>query len=57
VLATVSVFAGTKILGKSLHLGASTTFVRAAGFIEERFAPGHVKNSPYFTKEKGFLRG
>ena len=52
VLATVSVFAATKILGKAQYLGASTTFVRAAGFIEEGLAPEHVKNNPYFAKEK-----
>jgi uncharacterized protein len=52
VLATVSVFAATKILGKAQYLGASTTFVRAAGFIEERLAPEHVKNNAYFAKEK-----
>jgi uncharacterized membrane protein YedE/YeeE len=52
VLATVSVFATTKILGKAQYLGASTTFVRAAGFIEERLAPEHVRNNPYFAKEK-----
>lgn len=52
VLATVSVLASTKILGKAQYLGASTTFVRAAGFIEESLAPEHVKNNPYFAKEK-----
>jgi uncharacterized membrane protein YedE/YeeE len=52
VLATVSVFASTKIIGKAQYLGASTTFVRAAGFIEESLAPEHVKNNPYFAKEK-----
>jgi uncharacterized membrane protein YedE/YeeE len=52
VLATLSVFATTKILGKAQYLGASTTFVRAAGFIEESLAPVHVKNNPYFAKEK-----
>jgi len=52
VLAIVSVFASTKILGKAQYLGASTTFVRAAGFIEERLAPEHVKNNAYFAKEK-----
>jgi len=52
VLAIVSVFASTKVLGKAQYLGASTTFVRAAGFIEERLAPEHVKNNAYFAKEK-----
>ncbi|TFG42663.1 MAG: YeeE/YedE family protein [Syntrophobacterales bacterium] len=33
-------------------LGTPTTFVRAAGFIEERLAPEHVKNNAYFAKEK-----
>jgi uncharacterized protein len=52
LLATISVFASTKILGKAQYLGASTTFVRAVGFIEESLAPVHVKNNPYYAKEK-----
>ena len=52
VLAVASVFATTKLLGKSSYLGASTTFVRAAGFVEQRVAPDHVEANAYFTKTK-----
>jgi len=52
VLATLSVIVSTKVLGKTQFLGASTTFVRAAGFIEQTVDPEHVKNNPYFLKEK-----
>ena len=38
------------IAGK--YLGASTTFVRAAGFIEQAFAPETVAKMPYFVKTK-----
>ena len=46
VLAIVSVFATTQ------YLGASTTFVRAAGLIEQTIAPGHVAANEYFTSKK-----
>jgi hypothetical protein len=52
VLATVSVVVTTKTLGKTQFLGASTTFVRGAGFIEQTVEPQHVKTNPYFIKEK-----
>ena len=52
VLATLSVIVSTKVLGKTQFLGASTTFVRAAGFIEQTVDPEHVKKNPYFLKEK-----
>ena len=52
VLATLSVIASNQVLGKTQFLGASTTFVRAAGFIEQTVDPEHVKTSPYFIKEK-----
>ncbi|KAF0180220.1 MAG: hypothetical protein FD164_1890 [Nitrospirae bacterium] len=34
------------------YLGASTTFVRTAGIIEQQFAPDRVKTMEYFIKEK-----
>lgn len=34
------------------YLGASTTFVRTAGIIEQQFAPEKVKTMEYFIKEK-----
>ncbi|NLH15251.1 MAG: YeeE/YedE family protein [Phycisphaerae bacterium] len=52
LLAVASAFATTKILKKTSFLGASTTFVRAAGLIEKTVAAGHVTANEYFTKEK-----
>jgi len=52
VLAIVSVCATTSLLGKGSYLGASTTFVRAAGLIEQTVAPEHVATNEYFKKEK-----
>jgi uncharacterized membrane protein YedE/YeeE len=52
LLATLSVIASTQILGKTQFLGASTTFVRGAGYIEQTVDPEHVKKNPYFIKEK-----
>ncbi|OPY88788.1 MAG: putative inner membrane protein [Syntrophus sp. PtaU1.Bin208] len=52
ILAIVSVCATTKLLGKSTYLGASTTFVRAAGLLERTVSGEHVALNAYFTKEK-----
>ncbi|ABC78801.1 YeeE/YedE thiosulfate transporter family protein [Syntrophus aciditrophicus] len=52
ILAIVSVCATTQLLGKSTYLGASTTFVRAAGLLERTVAGEHVSLNEYFTKEK-----
>jgi hypothetical protein len=52
VLAIVSVFLTTQFLGKSNYLGASTTFVRAAGFIFQTVDPEHVAENAYYAKEK-----
>ena len=52
LLAIVSVYATTQLLGKSTYLGASTTFVRAAGLLEQAVAPERVASNQYFTKEK-----
>jgi len=52
LLAVLSAYATTKYLGKTNFLGASTTFVRAAGLIEKTVAPDHVAGNEYFTKEK-----
>jgi hypothetical protein len=52
VLAIVSVYATTQWMGKTNYLGASTTFVRAAGLLEQgvrhstpisSFWPGHFQ--------------
>ena len=47
MLATTSVLVSTKTLSKPKCLGASTTFVRAAGVIEKTVAKDHVENNPY----------
>jgi uncharacterized protein len=52
LLAIISVYATTEWLGKSSYLGASTTFVRAAGFLERAVAPDRVAANDYFIKEK-----
>lgn len=53
VLAIASVWATTLITdGSPKYLGASTTFVRAAGMIEEQAAPDHVANNAYFQSKK-----
>jgi uncharacterized membrane protein YedE/YeeE len=52
LLAIASAVATTKVLGKTSYLGASTTFVRAAGLLERTVAPESVAANEYFTKEK-----
>lgn len=52
LLAVASVHATTQWLGKTSYLGASTTFVRAAGLLEQTVAPEHVATNDYFVKEK-----
>ncbi len=52
LLAVASAFATTKILKKTSFLGASTTFVRAAGLLERTIVPEHVTANEYYTKEK-----
>jgi uncharacterized membrane protein YedE/YeeE len=52
LLAIASAYATTKLMDKTTYLGASTTFVRAAGMIECRFWPERVNKNTYFQKEK-----
>jgi len=52
LLAIASVYATTRLLGKTSYLGASTTFVRAAGLLERTVAPDRVATNEYFTREK-----
>lgn len=52
LLAIASAFATTQWLGKTSYLGASTSFVRAAGVIEKTVAPARVAGNEYFTKTK-----
>jgi hypothetical protein len=51
LLAIGSVYATTKVMGKSAYLGTSTTFVRAAGMIERQVLPDRVAANTYFQKE------
>ncbi|HHO48441.1 MAG TPA: YeeE/YedE family protein [Desulfobacteraceae bacterium] len=52
LLAVVSAYATTVLLGKTTYIGASTTFVRAAGFLEQAVALEHVAANEYFVKTK-----
>lgn len=52
ILAIVSAYATTQIMGKTNYFGASTTFVRAAAFLEQTVAADYVSANEYFTKTK-----
>lgn len=52
LLAIASVVATTQLLGKTSYLGASTTFVRAAGILEQTIAMDHVAANDYYEKTK-----
>ena len=52
VLALLSAYATTAWLGKTSYLGASTTFVRGAGVIEQQVVPERVQANEYFTQQK-----
>ena len=52
ILAISSVVISTKVLGKPKYLGASTTFVRAAGIIEKTFSREHVATNDYYQSKK-----
>ena len=52
LLAIASAFATSQWMGKTSYLGASTTFVRCAGLLEQTVFPAHVASNAYFTKEK-----
>lgn len=52
LLAIVSAYATTTWLGKTSYLGASTTFVRAAGILEQSVVREHVVANDYFRKTK-----
>ncbi len=51
VLAVLSVAVSTQVLGKAKYLGASTTFVRAAGLIEKTVAADHVADNDYYQSK------
>jgi uncharacterized protein len=52
ILAITSAYATTIWIGKTNFIGASTTFVRAAGFVEQVFSTSYVASNQYFIKEK-----
>jgi uncharacterized membrane protein YedE/YeeE len=52
LLAIASVWATTRWLGKPYYLGASTTFVRAAGYLEHVVAPERVESGEYYQRTK-----
>ena len=52
VLAILSVVVSTQTLGKAKYLGASTTFVRSAGLIEQTVAADHVPRTPTFRARR-----
>ena len=52
LLATLSVLVSTQTLGKPKYLGASTTFVRAAGLIEKNISAEHVAKNSYYQAKK-----
>ncbi len=51
LLAIGSAVATTRVTGRTAYLGASTTFVRAAGMIERQIWPENVEKNAYFRKE------
>ena len=52
ILATLSVLVTTAVIDKPKYLGASTTFVRAVGFVEQAIVADHVAENAYFTAKK-----
>lgn len=52
ILAVLSVVVTTVVLDKPKYLGASTTFVRAVGFVEKAVATEHVADNAYFQSKK-----
>lgn len=52
LLAIASAYATTQWLGKTSYIGASTTFVRAAGILEQTVDADHVAETEYFVETK-----
>lgn len=52
ILAVLSVVLTTLIIDKPKYLGASTTFVRASGLMEQVISSDHVAENAYFQKTK-----
>jgi len=51
LVAIASAYATTRWMGTTKYLGASTTFVRATGLLEQAVTPERVAANEYFTKE------
>ncbi len=52
LLAILSVLISSELLGKPKYLGASTTFVRAGGFLEKTVAESRVAENIYYRSTK-----
>lgn len=52
LLAVLSVLATSKLIEKSHYLGTSTSFVRAAGFIEQKIDKESADSNEYYQKTK-----
>ena len=52
LLAIASVVASTYLIDSPKYLGASTTFVRATGLIEQTVDAQHVASNEYFQEKK-----
>lgn len=52
LLAILSVAVTTLVIDKTMYLGASTTFVRAAGYVEQTVTPENVLTNEYLVKNK-----
>lgn len=52
ILAVATVLVTTVVLNKGHYLGASTTFVRVAGLLEEAVQPQQVQQNAYYQKTK-----
>jgi uncharacterized membrane protein YedE/YeeE len=50
ILAVLSVAVTTLVIDKGMYLGASTTFVRAAGYVEQVVIPENVDTNEYLKK-------
>ena len=50
LLAVASAWISTALVGRTRFLGASTTFVRAAGFVQRLFAPESIERSEYLSR-------
>lgn len=52
LLAVLSVFMSTRLIGKPKYLGTSTSFVRVAGMVEKTVASERVEQNDYYQSKK-----